>query len=178
MACTGRIRPGLGPAEWRRAGALGAAILGLHLIGFGTLLLAVVPRHFSLGHGAVFGLGLGITAYTLGMRHAFDADHIAAIDNTTRKLMSEGKRPLGVGFFFSLGHSTVVFGLTLLLVLGLAAIGGQVENAHSTLHALTGIVGAGVSGTFLYLITAINVDDPDRDREAPSRCARRPPRRS
>ena len=157
MARTGRIRPGLGPAEWRRAGALGAAILGLHLIGFGTLLLAVVPRHFSLGHGAVFGLGLGITAYTLGMRHAFDADHIAAIDNTTRKLMSEGKRPLGVGFFFSLGHSTVVFGLTLLLALGLAAIGGQVANAHSTLHALTGIVGAGVSGTFLYLITAINV---------------------
>ncbi len=151
------IRRTLAPAEWRRAGGLAAAIVGLHVVGFGTLLLAVVPRHLSLGHGAVFGVGLGITAYTLGLRHAFDADHIAAIDNTTRKLMSEGKRPLGVGFFFSLGHSTVVFGLTLLLALGLAAIGGQVENAHSTLHALTGIVGTGVSGTFLYLITAINI---------------------
>ena len=157
MSRSGRLRTGLAPAEWRRAGLFGAAILGLHVLGFGTLLLAVVPRHLSLGHGAVFGIGLGITAYTLGMRHAFDADHIAAIDNTTRKLMSDGKRPLGVGFFFSLGHSTVVFALTLLLALGLAAIGGQVENAHSTLHSLTGIVGTGVSGTFLYLITAINV---------------------
>ena len=141
----------------RRAGALAAAILALHVIGFGTLLLAVVPRHFSLGHGAVFGLGLGITAYTLGLRHAFDADHIAAIDNTTRRLMSEGKRPLGVGFSFSLGHSTVVFGLTLLLALGFRAIGPQVDNAHSTLHALSNIVGTGVSGAFLYLIAAINV---------------------
>jgi high-affinity nickel-transport protein len=157
MSRTARIRRGLAPAEWRHAGALAVAIVGLHVIGFGTLLLAVVPRHFSLGHGAVFGLGLGITAYTLGVRHAFDADHIAAIDNTTRKLMSDGKRPLGVGFFFSLGHSTVVFGLTLLLALGLGAIGGQVEHANSTLHAVTGIVGTGISGTFLYLITAVNI---------------------
>ncbi len=71
--------------------------------GFGILLLLVAPHHYTLGGGTAFGVGLGITAYTLGLRHAFDADHIAAIDNTTRKLMSEGQRPLSVGFFFSLG---------------------------------------------------------------------------
>src|SRR6201995_3854817 len=124
--------------ERRHLGLLGAAVAALHLVGFGTLLLVVVPHHLRLGGSGVFGIGLGLTAYTLGMRHAFDADHIAAIDNTTRKLMAEGQRPLSVGFWFSLGHSSVVFGLTLLLALGLAAIGGQVENAHSTLHALTG----------------------------------------
>ena len=67
-----------------------------------------MPHDYSLGASGVFGLGVGITAYTLGLRHAFDADHIGAIDNTTRKLMSEGQRPLSVGFFFSLGHSTIV----------------------------------------------------------------------
>ena len=56
--------------------------------------------------------GLGSLAYTFGLRHAFDADHIAAIDNTTRKLLQDGKRSMGVGFFFSLGHATIVFGLT------------------------------------------------------------------
>src|ERR1700724_1368151 len=119
MASVGRLRRALTAAEWRRLGGLAGAVLGLHVIGFGTLLLVVAPRHFILGHSGVFGLGLGITAYTLGLRHAFDADHIAAIDNTTRKLMAEGKRPLGVGFFFSLGHSTIVFALALLLALGL-----------------------------------------------------------
>jgi high-affinity nickel-transport protein len=147
----------LTPAEWRRAGGLAAAVLVLHLLGFGMLLLAVVPRHLNLGHGEVFGLGLGITAYTLGLRHAFDADHIAAIDNTTRKLLSDGKRPLGVGFFFSLGHSTVVFALALLLALGLRALGGEVQNGGSTLHAVTSVIGTGVSGGFLYVLAAINV---------------------
>jgi high-affinity nickel-transport protein len=98
-----------------------------------------------------------MTAYTLGLRHAFDADHIAAIDNTTRKLMADGKRPRGVGFFFSLGHSTVVFALALLLAVGVRAIGAQVSHGGSTLHQVTGLLGAGISGGFLYLIAALNL---------------------
>jgi high-affinity nickel-transport protein len=147
----------LSPSEWRRAGGLAAAVVALHVIGFGMLLLLVVPRHFSLGHAGVFGLGLGMTAYTLGLRHAFDADHIAAIDNTTRKLMSDGKRPMGVGFFFSLGHSTVVFALALLLAVGVRALGAQVGHGGSPLHELTGVLGAGASGGFLYVIAALNL---------------------
>src|SRR5436309_3587243 len=134
-----RIRAALTPAEWRRAAALVAAVVALHVIGFGTLLVFVVPRHFSLGKEGVFGLGIGITAYTLGLRHAFDADHIAAIDNTTRKLMADGKRPLSVGFFFSLGHSSIVFALALLLSLGVKALGGQVLHGGSTLHQVTSV---------------------------------------
>ena len=143
--------------EWRRLSAFAAAVLALHVIGFGILLLLVVPKHFSLGHAGVFGLGLGVTAYTLGLRHAFDADHIAAIDNTTRKLMADGKRPLGVGFFFSLGHSTVVFALALLLALGVHALGAQVVHGSSPLHQLAGVLGTGISGGFLYLIAAMNL---------------------
>jgi nickel/cobalt transporter (NiCoT) family protein len=156
MSSLRRMRRALCPSEWRRLGALAGFVLGLHAIGFGTLLIFVAPRHFSLGHAGAFGLGLGITAYTLGLRHAFDADHIAAIDNTTRKLMGEGQRPLGVGFFFSLGHSTIVFALALALALGLRALGSQVSHSGSALHQLTGLVGTSVSGAFLYLIAAIN----------------------
>src|SRR5690349_22057576 len=101
---------------------MAGVIAALHIVGFGILIFFVVPAHYEIGTG-LFGLGTGITAYTLGMRHAFDADHIAAIDNTTRKLMADGKRPLSVGFFFSLGHSTVVVVLTLLLAVGLKAVG-------------------------------------------------------
>jgi high-affinity nickel-transport protein len=91
------------------------------------------------------------------MRHAFDADHIAAIDNTTRKLMTDGKRPLSVGFWFSLGHSSIVFGLCLLLAAGVRALAGQVESDGSRLHDLTGLIGTGVSGVFLYLIGILNL---------------------
>ena len=84
-----------------------------------------MPQHLSGGTG-VFGIGVGITAYTLGMRHAFDADHIGAIDNTTRKLMTDGQRPLSVGFFFSLGHSSVVFVLAALFALGIRGLSGDV----------------------------------------------------
>lgn len=87
---------------------MGAFILLLHLVGWGVLLGVVMPQQLHLGN-QVFGVGLGLTAYTLGMRHAFDADHIAAIDNTTRKQLAEGGRPVSVGFWFSLGHSTIVF---------------------------------------------------------------------
>jgi high-affinity nickel-transport protein len=135
---------------------MSVVVVGLHVVGWFTLLALVVPGHYRVGT-QVFGVGIGITAYTLGMRHAFDADHISAIDNTTRKLMADGKRPLSVGFFFSLGHSSVVFALSLLLSLGMHALTGSVRDGSSGLHQVTSIVGTGVSGAFLYLIAAVNV---------------------
>jgi high-affinity nickel-transport protein len=152
----GRIRNALTLREWAHAAGMAAAVIALHVIGWGILLAVVVPHRYSLGT-QTFGVGIGITAYTLGARHAFDADHISAIDNTTRKLMADGKRPLSVGFFFSLGHSSVVFVLSLLLAFGLKALVGPVRNGGSSLHHLTGLIGTGVSGAFLYLIAAINI---------------------
>jgi high-affinity nickel-transport protein len=149
-------RPGLTRQEWLRASGMIATVVGLTVIGWGVLILFVLPGHYSLGT-KTFGIGIGVTAYTLGMRHAFDADHISAIDNTTRKLMSEGQRPLSVGFWFSLGHSSVVFALSLLLGFGVRALVGPVANDNSKLHAVTGLVGTTVSGVFLYLIAAINL---------------------
>ena len=151
-----RLRGALTPDEWLRLGSMFAIIIALHVIGWGTLILVVEPAHLSIGDKA-FGIGIGLTAYTLGLRHAFDADHIAAIDNTTRKLMNDGQRPLGVGFFFSLGHSSVVFGLALLIAFGLKAIIGPVEQDSSALHHYTSLIGTTVSGVFLYLIAIINV---------------------
>jgi high-affinity nickel-transport protein len=142
--------------EWGRVGVMAGVIALLHVVGFGILVLLVVPAHYRVGTG-LFGLGTGVTAYTLGMRHAFDADHIAAIDNTTRKLMADGKRPMSVGFFFSLGHSTIVVTLTLLLALGLRAIGAQLSNDSSSLHTYGGLIGTLVSGGFLYLLGLINL---------------------
>jgi high-affinity nickel-transport protein len=140
---------------------MGAVVVGLHLVGWITLLAVVVPAHYSVGGqavgGQVFGIGLGVTAYSLGMRHAFDADHIAAIDNTTRKLMADGRRPLSVGFWFSLGHSSVVMALCLLLAAGVRALAGEVTADHSGLQQVTGLVGVAVSGTFLLLIGLINL---------------------
>jgi high-affinity nickel-transport protein len=152
-----RIRGSLTRGEWARAGGLAAAVIGLHVVGFGLLFGFVVPHHFTLGAGGAFTAGVGLTAYTLGLRHAFDADHIAAIDNTTRKFMAEGQRPMSVGFFFSLGHSTVVFVLALLFSLGIKALAGPVEDDGSTLHSVTGLIGTGVSGTFLYVIAGLNL---------------------
>jgi nickel/cobalt transporter (NiCoT) family protein len=151
-----RLRSALSPAEWWRLGSMLAVIGALHLIGWITLVTLVEPAGLSVG-GKAFGIGVGVTAYTLGLRHAFDADHIAAIDNTTRKLMSDGQRPLAVGFFFSLGHSTVVFTLAVLLTTGLKAVAGSVENDSSTLHRYTGVIGTSISGLFLYLIAILNV---------------------
>jgi len=132
----------LTPAEWRRAAGLGAVIVALHVLGFGLL----------IGSGELLGAGIGITAYTLGLRHAFDADHIGAIDNTTRKLMGDGQRPLSVGFFFSLGHSTIVFVLAALIALGAKGIA---ESAR--VHEVTGVIGPAVSGTFLIAIGLLNL---------------------
>jgi high-affinity nickel-transport protein len=130
---------------------------GLHVLGFLTLIALVSPRHYRLGSAGAFTVGIGVTAYTLGLRHAFDADHISAIDNTTRKLMSEGKRPLSVGFWFSLGHSTIVFSLAFLISVGVRALDGPVKNDNSGLHQVTNSIGTLVSGVFLYVIAAINV---------------------
>ena len=151
-----RIRYALTGPEWARAAGMVAVIAALHVIGWVTLVALVVPGHYSLG-AKTFGIGIGVTAYTLGMRHAFDADHISAIDNTTRKLMSDGQRPLSVGFFFSLGHSSVVFGLTFLLSFGVKALASPVRNGDSSLHQVTSVIGTGVSGTFLFIIAMINL---------------------
>ncbi|MFI0773562.1 HoxN/HupN/NixA family nickel/cobalt transporter [Streptomyces sp. NPDC021212] len=146
--------------RWRRedtvrtAGLL-AVIVALHAVAFGLLFLVVAPQHYEVG-AKTFGVGLGITAYTLGMRHAFDADHIAAIDNTTRKLMADGKRPVSVGFWFALGHSSVVVVLAA-LVAGGTQLAGTLVNEKSGTHQVLGVIGTTVSGTFLYLIAALNL---------------------
>jgi len=130
--------------EWTRLGGFSAAVVLLHVLGFG-LFLYYLPRNPAL-------TGLATLAYTFGLRHAFDADHIAAIDNTTRKLLQDGERPLGTGFFFSLGHSTIVFSLT-------AGLAVAFETMHSTIPTLQtygSTIGASVSGTFLLLIGALN----------------------
>jgi len=133
-------------------------VLMLHVVGWGTLLMTIVPARYELGVAGTFGVGLGFTAYLLGARHAFDADHIAAIDNTIRKLASEGRRPLSVGFWFSLGHSSIVFLLCLLLGFGVRAVAGQVANDSSTLQNVTAVIGTAVSGTFLLLIGLMNLN--------------------
>jgi high-affinity nickel-transport protein len=151
-----RVRDGLTPREWTRAGAMVAVVIGLNVAGW-VMLAAAVGGHYRITNTEIFGFGTGALAYTLGMRHAFDADHIAAIDNTTRKLVNDGKRPLSVGFFFSLGHSTVVFVLALLLNFGIRALDEQVKNDNSGLHNVTGVIGTGVSGAFLYILALLNV---------------------
>src|ERR1700733_696627 len=151
-----RIRDGLTPQEWGRAGAMLFTVVGLNVAGW-VMLTVAVSGHFHISKTETFGFTTGILAYTLGMRHAFDADHIAAIDNTTRKLVSDGKRPLSVGFFFSLGHSSVVFVLAVLLNFGIRGLDKQVRNDNSGLHTITGVVGTCVSGFFLFLIAAFNI---------------------
>lgn len=142
--------------EWRRMAAMFGFILFLHVSG-ALLMWKATSGNYELADGTLFGWGTAALAYTLGMRHAFDADHISAIDNTTRKLMSEGQRPLAVGFFFSLGHSSVVFGLAILLNFGIKALGSQLKDDDSTLHHYTGLIGTTVSGTFLMLIAILNL---------------------
>ncbi|HUY21608.1 MAG TPA: HoxN/HupN/NixA family nickel/cobalt transporter [Acidimicrobiales bacterium] len=151
-----RIRDGLTPGEWARVGGMSFTVVGLHVLGWGMVALAL-GHHYRISKTEVFGVGTGILAYTLGMRHAFDADHIAAIDNTTRKLVGDGKRPLSVGFFFSLGHSSVVFFLSVLLNFGIRSLDSAVSRGDSSLHRTTTVIGTSVSGAFLYLIAALNV---------------------
>src|SRR5690349_19735756 len=103
-------------------------------------------------HGHAVLLGTCLLAYTFGVRHAVDADHIAAIDNVTRKLMQTGKRPISVGFFFSLGHSTVV--IVTSVALALAVVSLQARFAH--LKEIGGAIGTGVSALFLITIASAN----------------------
>ncbi|WP_243076606.1 HoxN/HupN/NixA family nickel/cobalt transporter [Microbacterium sp. SS28] len=134
-------------------------IVMLHVVGWGVLVLLVIPAGIPLGGGgdALVTLGVGFTAYALGVRHAFDADHIAAIDNTTRRLAERGRPANTVGFWFSLGHSTVVVVLCILLTFGFAAIGSSLSDDSSALRTWTGVIGPTVSGVFLLVIAAINI---------------------
>src|SRR6201991_370840 len=133
---------------WQSAAWLGFVVV-LHVIAFGLLFVVVAPAHLRLNTEA-FGVGLGITAYTYGLRHAFDADHIAAIDNTTRKLRQDGGRPKAVGVWVGLGHSTVVTVLAALVACG-AHVVGSLTSADSGANQTLGIIGTTVSGGFLYL---------------------------
>ncbi|MCI4363935.1 MAG: HoxN/HupN/NixA family nickel/cobalt transporter [Thermoplasmata archaeon] len=134
--------------------ALYSAILVTTIAGF-VAAFAFLPHHFSggvRGGGLIFS-GLAITAYVLGLRHGFDADHIAAIDNTTRKLLNEGQRPLTVGTWFSLGHSTIVCGMVAAFV-----VATETVRTYYQAFASTGaVVGTLVSGTFLFVIGLVNV---------------------
>lgn len=143
--------------DWTTIAGMGAFVFALHLFGWGVLVFGVAPQHITLGSAGVFGVGLGVTAYLLGVRHAFDADHIAVIDNTTRKLVGEGTRSSSTGFWFSLGHSTVVFGLAFLLAIGVRAVVGPVQDEDSPLLQTLGLVGSLVAGTFLILIGLSNL---------------------
>ena len=150
------------------AGMLGFIVL-LHVVGFTLLLALVAPAGYHLGGDhQVYTAGVGVLAYTFGLRHAFDADHIAAVDNTTRKLIADNvareatgtqrrPRPLSVGFWFSLGHSTIVFALSFLLAVGVRSLVGPVEDDSSTLHTVTGVIGPSVSGIFLWILGILNL---------------------
>ena len=142
------------PDRWR-TGGLFTVTAALHILAFGLLTTLVIPHHYRVGT-QVFGLGLGITAYTLGARHAFDADHIAAIDNTTRKLIADGKRPQSVGLWFALGHSTVVVALSVGIAAGIREATSLTASSDAVRQQFT-VISTLASGGFLYLIAALNL---------------------
>ncbi|WP_205859608.1 HoxN/HupN/NixA family nickel/cobalt transporter [Phycicoccus flavus] len=144
-------------AERRTLAWMAAVVLVLNVVGWGVLLLVVAPAGYELGGAGVFGVGLGVTAFLLGARHAIDADHIAVIDNTTRKLVGEGKKALDTGFWFALGHSSVVFGLAFLIALGVRSLAGQVQDEDSALQGSLGLVGTAAAGVFLVLLGLMNL---------------------
>jgi nickel/cobalt transporter (NiCoT) family protein len=141
--------------DWRQALGLLGIVAVLHLLAFGLLGLVVEPHHYSLD-STVLGVGLGLTAYTYGLRHAFDPDHIAAIDNTTRKLRADGGRPKAVGFWFAMGHSATVFVLACLVSLGVRTAGALVDGS-SEAHRVLALVSTLASGGFLCLIGLLNL---------------------
>jgi high-affinity nickel-transport protein len=145
------------PAERRRVTAMYGSIVALHLLGFFVFIAFVVPAHFK-----GLGIGVSVLAYTLGLRHAFDADHISAIDNTTRKVMAErqgtGKpRPFSFGYFFSLGHSTIVVAMGIGIIIAEKSVFAAVSNNQSGLERFGGLFGTLVSAGFLFLIGAMNL---------------------
>ena len=146
------FRRGLSPTQWMQTKLMFASILLLHVVGFGVFIVLVVPSHYK-----GLGIGVSVLAYTLGLRHAFDADHISAIDNTTRKLMNEGKKPLSLGYFFSLGHSTIVVLIGAGIVIAEKTVYGAVAHHGSGLEQFGGIFGTIVSASFLYLIAVLNI---------------------
>jgi nickel/cobalt transporter (NiCoT) family protein len=158
LAWVVQLRSLLSPGDRRRLWGMFGVILFLNVVGFGTFILFVVPSHYK-----GLGIGVALTAYTLGLRHAFDADHISAIDNTTRKLMNDrvdvegAKRPLSVGYYFSLGHSTIVIAIGAGIVIAEKVVYGAVSNNNSGLEQFGGVFGTIVSATFLYLIAALNI---------------------
>ncbi len=140
--------------DWLEFAGLVGVIALLHLMGFGALILLIVPPHYEVGT-LVFGTGLGVTAYTFGLRHAFDADHIAAIDNTTRKLMVDGNKPKAAGFWFAMGHSTMVLLMAMLVICGTHAVSALLDEASPTRNALE-LTGTLASAGFLYLVAVSN----------------------
>ena len=145
------------PAERRRVTAMYASIAAMHAAGFLVFAVFVVPAHYK-----GLGIGVSVLAYTLGLRHAFDADHIAAIDNTTRKVMNErrgtGKpRPFGFGYFFSLGHSSIVVAMGVAIIVAEKTVFAAVSNNGSGLERFGGLFGTLVSAAFLFLIGAVNL---------------------
>jgi high-affinity nickel-transport protein len=145
------------PDERRRVGLMYGSILALHVLGFFIFIAFVIPAHYK-----GLGIGVSVLAYTLGLRHAFDADHIAVIDNTTRKEMSERQgtgrpRPFCFGYFFSLGHSTVVVAMGAGIVVAEKVVFGQILNSQSTLERFGTLFGTVVSAGFLFLIGGLNL---------------------
>src|ERR1700729_2805970 len=143
--------------ERARLIAMFGVIAGLHVAGFVILFAFVVPSHYK-----GLGVGVAVLAYTLGLRHAFDADHISAIDNCTRKVLGERQgtgapRPLGFGFFFSLGHSTVVVAIGAGVVVAEKTVFGAVSDSGSGLERFGGLIGTAVSAAFLLLIGLLNL---------------------
>lgn len=134
-----------------------ATIVLLQAAGWGLFLFGVLPHGYRVSGHEVFGTGLAVTAYLLGVRHAFDADHIAAIDNTSRKLTTASAAAPSTGFWFALGHSTVVMAAVALLALGMNAVAGQLADDGSVLRTFAGVWGPAVSGLFLLVIGGINL---------------------
>jgi high-affinity nickel-transport protein len=133
------------PSEWLRLAGLYGFVAGLHILGWGLYL------HYAGAYPSL--VGLGFVAYMFGLRHAFDADHIAAVDDTVRFMLQKGRRPLGVGFFFSLGHATIVLALSIAIAYAASAVKGGLPQ----LQNIGGILGASVSGTFLWVIGILNL---------------------
>ena len=157
-----RVRHSLSRGEWSRMALMFGLILAVNAAGWLIYVAIVMPQHLDYrGYGGSKGLGVGLgvalTAWFLGFRHAFDADHISCIDNTTRKLMADGKRPLASGFFFSLGHSSIVVGVGAGITFAARAVFGAVVNPSSAYETAGGTAGTVLSASFLYLIAVLNL---------------------